>query len=358
MQSKLATGYSMGTTPIRLVFHIGAGKTGTSSIQETLRRNRDALTARGVWYLGLMLEFASRQVYPWQSAAKSEAFHAMDGKAASQQLYEVLAGTIRDAQSAGAHTLVWSNESFFSRTNHTRQPLQTLIREGVDVQIVAYVRRHDAWARSAYVQWAITHKTNRGPIQSFSEWIQRWCPRFAPAVRLLMDEYPGRVMLRNVDFVRDSAGDFLDLLGIDKAVIPTVREYVTADNAEILLRALFNSGFEGQVLPSLFDQQVKRYVDFGLTADDYMGRLMPTDADLKDVRVKCDEDRNTLNKLLEESGQAPIATEELSTCRSTVNEKELVFALAQLLIRQGRRIEQLEGYIREGRAVTEASNTN
>ena len=46
---------------IELILHIGAGKTGTSSIQETLRNNSLALNDQHVKYLGLMLEFAEHK---------------------------------------------------------------------------------------------------------------------------------------------------------------------------------------------------------------------------------------------------------------------------------------------------------
>ena len=62
---------------MRWIFHIGAGKTGTSSLQFTLRDSRPALAAAGVWYLGLMLEHAPVRHFEWQVFGGTELFHRL-----------------------------------------------------------------------------------------------------------------------------------------------------------------------------------------------------------------------------------------------------------------------------------------
>lgn len=42
---------------IKFIFHIGRGKTGTTSIQKTLREYSDELAKQGFWYLGNILQF-------------------------------------------------------------------------------------------------------------------------------------------------------------------------------------------------------------------------------------------------------------------------------------------------------------
>lgn len=335
----------MNATPIRLFFHIGAGKTGTSSIQHTLRKDRNALKDRGVWYLGLMLEHAPQRTYPWQLASGSEAFHKTDPAVASRQLHEILTATVTAARSSGAHTLIWCNESFFTRNEKTRAPLKALMSDGVDVQFVAYVRRHDAWVRSAYVQWAIKHKTNRGPILSFQEWVRRRPPRFAPPLQSLVTEFPGRLSLRNLDAVKDAVRDFMVLLDIDEPTMPALRHNVTPSNVEILLRALFNTRVKDSILPKRFDRLVAPHADFSQTGDDYLRGLMPTDEALRQVRVECADDREAINKLLQASAQEPIATDELTPSSTDVNQSQLLFTLAQLVMFQTQRIDELEGAI-------------
>ena len=279
----------MKSSSIRLIFHIGAGKTGTSSIQHTLRKSLDSLKAQGIWYLGLMLEHAPELRYPWQVASGSEIFHATEPEAAARQLQEILAATVAAARAAGAHTLVWSNESFFDRNTKARPSLKALVNDGVDVQFVAYVRRHDAWIRSAYVQWAIKHKTNIGPVMRFHDWVKRRPARFAPALQSLLADFPNRLLLRNLDGVKDAVPDFLALLPLGPITIPEVRDNVTPGNVEILLRALFNTRVKEKILPMRFDRLVARHADFGQTAGDYLRGLMPTDEDLREVREQCAE---------------------------------------------------------------------
>lgn len=347
----------MSSKPLRLVFHIGAGKTGTSSIQHTLRRGLEALKAQGIWYLGLMLEHAPEHRHSWQIASGSEDFHTTEPALASQQLAEILRATVQAARAAGAHTLIWSNESFFDRNDKARPVLQALIAEGVDVQFVAYVRRHDAWVRSAYVQWAIKHKTNIGPVMRFQDWIKRRPARFAPALQSLLAEFPGRLQLRNLDSVKDAVADFLQLMAIDSSQIETVRDNVTPTNVEILLRALFNTRVKEKILPMRFDRLVARNADFNQSAGDYLRTMMPSDQDLREVRELCAADRAALDKLLQSCAQDTIATDELSGKRVDVDDGKLLFALAQLVMHQTQRIERLEATLkRQGHAIHDGAN--
>lgn len=60
---------------VKLIVHIGNGKTGSSSIQETLLAGRQALADQGVVDLGLMLEHGQNAVCPaWQQRSESDAF--------------------------------------------------------------------------------------------------------------------------------------------------------------------------------------------------------------------------------------------------------------------------------------------
>jgi hypothetical protein len=336
----------MKPSSIRLIFHIGAGKTGTSSIQNTLRNSVDLLKSKGIWYLGLMLEHAPEHSQPWQIASGSETFHATEATAAGLQLHQVLFATVAAAREAGVHTLVWSNESFFDRNSKARSTLKALIEDGVDVRFVAYVRRHDAWSRSAYVQWAIKHKTNIGPVMRFQDWFKRRPARFAPALQSLIADFPGRLLLRNLDTVKDAVPDFLALLPLGGATIPETRDNVTPDSVEILLRALFNTRVKEKILPVRFDRLVGRHADFNQTPGEYLRALMPTDEDLREVRVQCAADRSALNELLRANAQEAIATDELAGKRVDVDDGKLLLAMAQLMMHQAHRIERMEAALK------------
>src|SRR5437667_280063 len=49
-------------------------------------------------------------------------------------------------------------------------PAFNAVADRVQLEIVAYLRRQDRWAVSAYKQWGIKHKTYEGPVQPFTKW--------------------------------------------------------------------------------------------------------------------------------------------------------------------------------------------
>lgn len=58
-----------------LILHIGAGKTGSTSVQFTLQRSREQLAAQGLGYLGLMLEEAeAARDMDWSVRGAPQAF--------------------------------------------------------------------------------------------------------------------------------------------------------------------------------------------------------------------------------------------------------------------------------------------
>lgn len=64
---------------VKLIVHIGNGKTGSSSIQGTLLAGRQALADQGEVDLALMLEHGQNAVCPaWQQRSGPDAFFMMD----------------------------------------------------------------------------------------------------------------------------------------------------------------------------------------------------------------------------------------------------------------------------------------
>ncbi|MBN8487038.1 MAG: hypothetical protein J0M20_04795 [Burkholderiales bacterium] len=332
---------------MKFLFHIGAGKTGTSSIQQTLRTQREVLERHGVWYLGLMLEHAPVQLFPWQKASASEVFHQLEPLEGQEQLHAVLTATVEKARQAGIHTIIWSNESFFDRNQKTRQPLADLLAEGVDVRFIAYVRRYDAWVRSAYVQWGIKHKTYPGPVIPFRDWIRRRPPGFAAALLSIQDRFPDRVVVRNVDAAGDAVSDFLQVSGIDQLGLSKLRENVSPPAEELLLRALFNTRIREKVLPMRFDKVVGAGLDFEHTPLEHLQQLMPNAEDMAHALDTAASDRRQLDSLLKAQGQPAMVTEPLPERAMEVRAERLVLALSQIVCQQALRLERLEQQLAE-----------
>ena len=116
-----------------LYLHVGNHRTGTTSIQAFMHRNRDALARRGVLYpngvrrhLGLM----------------HRTFELGEGSIVAETLE-------RKADASGAHTVVLSEEDVCKRTDLA--PLEAL-GERFDVRPVFFVRRQDVWLESWFSQ--------------------------------------------------------------------------------------------------------------------------------------------------------------------------------------------------------------
>lgn len=151
------------------MLHIGSTKTGSSALQATLERRRDELLAAGV-------------LYPTHGIASS-AHHLLAAAIhpGAWRMHEAALGPDRDAHfdatvaairaeadAHGAHTLVLSSEYFWESF-----PLSVYRRlrrafSPARFELVAYLRRQDEWAASAYVQ-AVKSGEGADPAQ----WVDR-----------------------------------------------------------------------------------------------------------------------------------------------------------------------------------------
>lgn len=326
-----------------IVVHVGDGKTGTSAIQKTLRQHPLELADAGIQYLGLMLEQAPIRRHDWQFASKIEAFHALAPSQAAAELADVLRDCVASARERGLHRLVLSNESLFGRGATTIAALQALQQEGIEPKIVVYVRRHDGWARSAYVQWGLRHKTYKGPLLSFEQWSRRRKFALQPKLQPWLDAFGDRVVIRNFDATADAAADFLDVLQLDPARFNTVRRNETPSTEELALRALFNQQFSGPVSTQRFTRLLDaEHVDFRLPLGRWLDGLLPDAQQLQAIADANAADRSDVDALLAINGQPPMARGELANTPVSLDHDALLSALFQIVVRQAIRLEQLE----------------
>jgi len=328
--------------PIRLIVHVGAGKTGTSSIQKTLEKNVNVLKNHGIEYLGLMLEKAEHKLYDWQNASRIEDFHLLSLEKTEIELLNVLRPTIESARKNKIHTLIWSNESFFTRYDKLCNTLKVLEREGVNIELIAYVRRHDSWARSAYVQWGLKHKTNYGELLNFASWIKRRKPSFYPTLHDILNIFPNQLTIRNMDTMKDVVKDFLTLCNLDNIELKVVRANESPKNEELFLRTLFNSQFEEQKLPVEFDKIISSDLNFAQTPNTYLQALLPTEKDLENINKDVEFDRESLNKLLHKQGQEGITESKLTFNDMHIDSEKLIYILSEIVIKQAKRLDKIE----------------
>ena len=147
--------------------------------------------------------------------------------------------------------------------------------------------------------------------------------------------------------VGDVAKDFLQYLGTDMSGFLFRRDNDGPGNEELLLRALFNDQYEENVLPNHFNQTFSRLVTFSQDPEEYLNTLLPTDGDLQEICLQSRVDREKLNALLLSQGQEPFGNEPMRRKKIEVDENRILMALANIVMQQSKRIEQLEHFMHE-----------
>lgn len=327
---------------MNIIFHIGAGKTGTSSIQGTLLKSFDQLKENGIYYMGLMLEHAPVKLYNWQQASATKEFLSLENEEAQIQVEKVIKDSIEILKEKGIHTLIWSNEWFFGRHVSVLNPMKRLNKSGHNVKIVAYVRRHDAWAKSAYNQWGIKHKTYQGSIIPFKEYILKRPVLFAGAFKPWDQFFGDDFILRNFDQVGDVVDDFAKLIKINKSVLLNDRVNETPGDEELVMRAIFNNKRNKDVMPVTFERTFQAiHIDFKRDPVEWINSLLPSEQDLKEVVESTKEDQVIINKLLQERDQPQLSFEEKPVKSVKMNHNIAYSVLFQIMERQAIQIQTL-----------------
>jgi len=291
----------------KLIVHIGAGKTGSSSIQRTLAENRHALNEMGCKYLGLFLEYANESVpVGWDFEKWADVSFARDSEAALDELHKILSIELSLLASRNVHTAIWSNEWMFDRPQFVLPVLERLRANGYNINLLCYVRRHDKWVRSAYAQWGIKHKTYRGRIQPFGEWRRGRSFAFLPKLKPWMDLFPRELSVFNYDHVGDVVSHFCKHVGIGQ--INAINDNETPTNEVLAVWAVFNDRRESETLPMEFQAMLRRagLRENGGISLPGIQELLPGADDLEEVRKECAQDREALNRILEEQGEPPL----------------------------------------------------
>lgn len=324
----------------RLVLHIGAGKTGTTAIQKALHADAQALEGRRVVYLGLMFERARQRLFQWQQPAAIAAFHALPELEAAREFGALLRECLR-ASDLDA-TLVLSNESFFGQNAAVIRALAPFVEGGLDLTVIAYVRRHDQWAKSAFIQWGIRHKTYVGPQKSFGEWDNPERNAFYPKLQTWLDAFGERVLVRNYDAVEDVVSDFYAVVGLGARKSPE-RTYQAPQASELVLRALFNQLIPGQSSPERFEEL------FGSTdamamapLGEWLGGLLPSEEELGRVIEATTADRGQVNAVLLGQGQPPLSTTTRPQRPVEIDPEAMLVMMLQALVRQSGELHRLQ----------------
>lgn len=236
---------------MRIIFHIGMGKTGTTSIQNALAQNAEALTKQKAHYLGMWFDAAGPEFHGLAGFGKFFALSPRAQEKCAEQFYEHVAALSKDGK---ASTFLFSNESLFQNGPRIEPFLQKLQSLGARLEFIAYVRDPRSWLPSAHTQWALRHKTNKGPVQDFATSAQRLV-KFYDGIPFWIEKFQDTTRFREATVDKDVVADFAEAIGIDLA-LPAHRSLERSEPADTLLRAMYNNRIKEQALPDRFNRAV------------------------------------------------------------------------------------------------------
>jgi hypothetical protein len=236
---------------MRLILHIGMGKTGTSSIQSTLQNQGQALAQQKASYLGMWFSALDEKYHGYQGQI---AFFQTPPEEQAELAHRFCEILHQKAANDGIETFIFSNEEMFSSVELVKVFLDTL-RESLDLSLLAYIRDPHDWLPSAYNQWSLLHKNYTGPMRSFSEFAPEVIGQYH-AFRIWKENFGDNLTVRLHEKSTDVVQDFATTCGL-QLQSPAVRRLERAEPAEMFLRAAFNARFDDNVLPERFNQSVQ-----------------------------------------------------------------------------------------------------
>lgn len=337
----------------KLIVHIGTGKTGTSSIQHTLSRNSALLRRHGVAYLGLNLEGAPTIQHEWQTPDGWTRLNELVPAAAADQLLTTAKQAISELQEQGCHTAVWSNESMIAEPSVIIPVLRNLRAMGIQIHLVAYVRRHGEWARSAYMQWGIKHKGAPGRILPFTEWANRRRQNLKQILDLWVLEAWDDFSIRNYDTCGNVTQDFLKHYGLLFEGVSERKDNETPNAVAMALWAFYNNQVDAPILPNDIQQLMN---NTGLSGrpihKTLINELYPSLEELNKIEEEAGQDREYINNMLAQSGQPPMDVSPIKNKDYSADQSQINAALLLMLKSQNDEIQKLKRSIQRLKRVS------
>ncbi|MEQ8797085.1 MAG: hypothetical protein RLT87_10280 [Gammaproteobacteria bacterium] len=233
---------------MKLILHIGMGKTGTSSIQKTLNHRKEDLASQNTQYLGMWFDILNPEYQGYLGMRQFMQSDETNMKAAGQRFVELL--KVR-ADTQGIDTFILSNEALFANVQNIT-PFLRVVQQNVDLKIIAYIRDPHEWLPSAFTQWGLFHKQQKGPLKRFSELAPTLIGQYE-GIRYWISDFRDVLTVRKHDTSINVVEDFAKVCGI-KMERSDKRHLERSEPAETLLRAAFNAHFDNEVMPERFDK--------------------------------------------------------------------------------------------------------
>jgi len=323
---------------MKIVFHIGMGKTGTSSIQAALSQNTQELQSQGALYLGMWFDRLDSSYKGLQNQQNFFALSPEEMRVAAEKLHDLLKAR---AESEGLSTFIFSNETFSGKARALDPLIKRLEELGADCKAICYVRNPASWLPSAYVQWGIRHKHNTGPIQPYPVKARRlvgWYAEILEWHACIGD----KLELRSYEKSPDVVEDLGRALGLRLTPLHS-RVLERADPAEVLLRAMFNDRIEKSVLPDAFDKAMFP----SLTAIPRVEDVLSGCYDYSETEAIVAEKSALFDRVAAVCGFDPreMGTPKVKEPNTTEVRERLLDVLVDLVLTQSRRIQRLDNAV-------------
>lgn len=325
---------------MKLILHIGMGKTGTSSIQLALSQSAKMLKAQNVIYLGMWFDMIDAE---FKGVVNQSKFFRQPAATIQKQALAFCDYLEMSAKENQVDTFIISNEALSGKASVLEPFLNEIVKRGIEVKIIGYVRDPSSWLPSAYVQWGIRDKTEQGPVKSYDE-----------MARILIHWYNGLLEwsnkmgdildIRHYDTAGDIVQDFSQAAGIE-LTINSERTLERGEDCEILLRALFSTRFQQHVLPNLFNRAVIGNSKVYPVLEDSITKYFDyesTDQIIQDNHVLFEQYRERLGIDLLTNKSEPPKTPQPQDIR-----RRMLDYLIEITLDQARRINHLEKQVSE-----------
>jgi hypothetical protein len=112
--------------------------------------------------------------------------------------------------------------------------------------------------------------------------------------------------------------------------------------AELLLRVLVGNHVPGTARVHRYGELLGKDLVEEASAQTYLARFLPTEAELAEIRDQASADRSELDRILAANGQPPVDVSALPGKSVAVDESSLLLMLCDIVVRQALRIEALE----------------
>lgn len=155
---------------MKIVFHIGQPKTGTTTLQRSLASSAAHLRELGVLYPKVARRGTGHHLLTL--LAERERDWSLDWIGPADTPRDLRGDLLDEIEHAGADTVVLSTEALFEGFD-PRPLLASLAEPGWAVGVVAFLRRQDLHLEASYAQRIKTGATKQGPAEFLQRYVKR-----------------------------------------------------------------------------------------------------------------------------------------------------------------------------------------